>query len=264
MSDGLLRYLGSYRTLVEIVRPAVVTAILVGLWAALARAKLRGASRVTTWLAAAVPLVAWFAAMWALSAAGAFEPGRSEFPTLALAIVLPPLIGLMALARSARIASALDTAPAAWLVGIQVYRVLGGNFLVLWAFGAIPGEFALSAGIGDVLVGLLALPVAFYIASGGARGRAAAVAWNVFGVTDLLVAVTLGVLTSPGPLQRLALSHPNTAIATYPTVMTPAFAVPLSFILHGLSLWQLRRLSSKGRTGGSARGAGINRDKVTV
>jgi hypothetical protein len=25
--------------------------------------------------------------------------------------------------------------------------------------------------------------------------------------------------------------------------MTPAFAVPLSLILHGLSLWQLRRLS---------------------
>lgn len=248
MSDGLLRYLGSYRTLVEIVRPAVVTAILFGLWAALTRAKLRGASRVTTWLAVAVPLVAWFAGMWVLSAAGAFEAGRSEFPILPLAIVLPPLIGLVALTRSARIAAALDAAPLPWLVGVQVYRVIGGNFLVLWAYGAMPREFALSAGIGDVLVGLLALPVAFYLASDGARGRAAAVAWNILGVTDLLVAVTLGVLTSPGPLQRLALSHPNTAIATYPTVMTPAFAVPLSFILHGLSLWQLRRRRIASRT----------------
>jgi hypothetical protein len=28
-------------------------------------------------------------------------------------------------------------------------------------------------------------------------------------------------------------------------VLIPAFAVPLSLILHGLSLWQLRRSSSK-------------------
>ena len=42
-------------------------------------------------------------------------------------------------------------------------------------------------------------------------------------------------------LHLLALDHPNTFITTYPTVMTPAFAVPLSLILHGISLWQLRR-----------------------
>ncbi|HEX9237982.1 MAG TPA: hypothetical protein VF866_04395 [Xanthobacteraceae bacterium] len=39
------------------------------------------------------------------------------------------------------------------------------------------------------------------------------------------------------------LDHPNLLTTSYPTVMTPAFAVPLSLILHGLSLWQLRRRS---------------------
>ncbi len=151
------------------------------------------------------------------------------------------MVALKLLMRSGRIATAIDAVPPGWLVGIQIYRVIGGNFLALWAFGAIPGVFALPVGIGDVLVGLLALPAAFYLGSGAARGRLVAVAWNFLGIADLVTAVTLGALSSPGPLQHLALDHPNVLTASYPTVMTPAFAVPLSLILHGLSLWQLWR-----------------------
>jgi hypothetical protein len=108
--------------------------------------------------------------------------------------------------------------------------------------------FALPAGIGDVLVGLLALPVAFYLAAGAARGRAVAVAWNFLGIVDLINAVTLGALSSPGPQQHLALDHPNVLTSSYPTVMTPAFAVPFSLILHGLSLWQLWRRRTRRQT----------------
>ena len=41
-------------------------------------------------------------------------------------------------------------------MSIQVYRALGLIFLVLYAEGRLPGAFALPAGCGDVLVGLLA------------------------------------------------------------------------------------------------------------
>jgi hypothetical protein len=240
MSD----YLTFYGIAISIVRPAIVTLLLTGLWVALQRAPLPSRNRAGTWLAVALPLVAWLVLIWVVAAAGVFEAGRSRIPLVPLAVLLPPAIGLTALLRSGRIAAALDVAPPSWLVGIQVYRVLGANFLVLWAYGAIPGEFALPAGIGDVLVGLLALPAAFSLASGAANGRAVAVAWNLLGIADLVLAVTLGVLSSPGPQQRLALDHPNALVGTYPTVMTPAFAVPLSLILHGLSLWQLGRRRS--------------------
>jgi hypothetical protein len=145
------------------------------------------------------------------------------------------------LMSSRRIAAAIDAAPVSWLVGLQAYRVLGANFVVLWLFGAIPGEFALPAGIGDVLVGLLALPAALYVASGASRGRVVALLWNLLGIADLVQAVTLGILSSPGPLQRLGLDRPNLLTSSYPTVMTPTFAVPLSLILHSLALWQLWR-----------------------
>jgi hypothetical protein len=106
--------------------------------------------------------------------------------------------------------------------------------------------FALPAGLGDTLVGILALPVAGMVA----RNRWAGVAWNVLGVLDLTDAVLLGVLTTPGALQ-LIVPDRATAIGAYPLVLIPAFAVPLSVLLHAVSLRQLWRLAH--RTGSTAR-----------
>jgi hypothetical protein len=175
-----------------------------------------------------------------------FRPGAiGRVPAIPLAVLLPVLVGLPLLMRSRHLAAAIDATPPSWLIGLQVYRVLGAVFLVRWAAGQLPGEFALPAGTGDVLVGLLALPVAFFVHSRARGGQAAGYAWNVFGILDLVLALTLGFLTSPGRFQALALDHPNTTVGTYPLVMIPAFAVPLSLILHGLSLWQLRRTARR-------------------
>ena len=109
--------------------------------------------------------------------------------------------------------------------------------------GLLPAEFALPAGIGDILVGLTGLALAFWLPSGSALSRKAAYGSNVLELADLVIAVATGFLTSPGPLQQLALDHPNLLITAYPLVMVPAFAVPLAIILHILSLWQLNRQS---------------------
>src|SRR5215471_3350453 len=74
-------------------------------------------------------------------------------------------------------------------------------------------------GVGDVLVGLLALPVAFYLGSGRPGGRAVAYAWNWLGILDLAVALTLGFLSSPTRFQLLALDAPNRLVGAYPLVM---------------------------------------------
>jgi len=243
MPDDLRSYLSFYRLLVEVARPVIITALLVGLGVALRRAAaLPRAVRIATWLSVAVPLVAWFAVAWGAAVAGWFQQRVGALPVVPFAIVLPVLVGLIALTRSRQIAQALDRASPSWLVGIQVYRVIGGNFLVLWAYGALPGSFALPAGIGDVLVGVLAVPVALYVASRRRGEHVAAVAWNLLGIVDLLTAVTLGTLMTAGRAAPAATGVPN-LLAAYPTVMTPAFAVPLSLILHGLSLWQTRRRS---------------------
>ncbi len=234
-------------------RTIILALLLWGLWAGLRRAGLDRMERLVTWFGVAVPLLIWLFVVLGLAQAGLFRPGAiAPIPALPLAALLPVLLALPALVRSKNVAAALDAVPPSWLIGLQVYRVLGAVFLVRWAAGQIPGEFALPAGTGDVLVGLLALPVAFYVHSRERGSHAAGYAWNVLGVLDLALALTMGALTSPSPIQMLAFDHPNTGVGTYPLVMIPAFAVPLSLILHGLSLWQLHRAGRGARASGQA------------
>ena len=134
------------------------------------------------------------------------------------------------------------------MVGVQFYRVLGGGFVVLWSAGHLPWQFALPAGIGDIATGILAVVVAGMLARSASRAHGAARAGCLFGIADLIVAVSMGALTSPGLTHLVALDAPNMLISAYPLVMIPTFAVPLSIILHGVCLWKLHRLRAVGRT----------------
>jgi hypothetical protein len=154
------------------------------------------------------------------------------------------IIGLFVLLRSKSIAAVLDVTPASWLIALQVYRVFGGIFLANWVSGTVAGAFAWPAGIGDMLTGIMALPVAWRLASGAENGRSAAIAWNIFGLLDFAVAITMGTLSTPGPLQIFGLDIPA-SLVTYPSVLIPAFAVPSSILLHALSIWQLRRIARR-------------------
>lgn len=216
--------------------------ILYGLWRALGRAGVSRTPRALAWAAVAIVLAGWIATVWTLAANGVFQRELGKVPTLPIAIVLPVLLGVFVLTRSRAVGSLLDATPASWLVGLQVYRVLGGMFVVYWIRGAMPAAFALPAGIGDVLTGLLALPAAVWVASGLPIGRRIGIRWNVLGLFDFAVAVTMGMLTSPGPAHLLALDHPNVQIAMFPTAMVPGFVVPFSILLHVLSLRQLKRM----------------------
>ena len=114
-------------------------------------------------------------------------------------------------------------------------------FLALWAQGRMPGEFALPAGIGDVIVGATAPIVAWLNATRSPSAPSATLAWNILGIGDLIVAVGTGFLTSPTPYQLLAIDRPNLLISDYPFVLVPTIFVPLSIILHALSLRKLAR-----------------------
>ena len=230
-----------------VTRVAIHAAILAGLWLGLQRTGFSPGKRAAVWLAVAVPFTLWLAVVWSLALNGVFQPlaGVVRLPRLPVAVFLPLIVALPLLLRSRSIAAVLDATPAAWLVALQVYRVFGGIFLVNWAHGNAPGLFAWPAGIGDMLTGIMALPVALALASGSAGGRRGALLWNIFGLTDFAVAVTLGILSTPGPLQQFGFDIPVSQIGTYPTVLVPAFAVPSSILLHALSLRQLRRRGTR-------------------
>ena len=215
--------------------------IALGLWLGLENTDLTPGQRRMTWLAVVIPDTLWFAVAWSAAIHGAFITGTASLPLLPLAIFLPVIIGAPLLLLSKRLGQVLDAMPATWLIALQLYRVFGSWVLAAWLHGMLPGVFALPAGMADVLTGLFAVPAAIAVASGTAQGRKAAIAWNIFGLADFAVAITLGMITSPGRLQLIVPSVISIGAGAYPDVLTPAFVVPSSILLHALSLRQLIR-----------------------
>jgi hypothetical protein len=197
---------------------------------------------------AGVILIAWYGTVLTLSWFEFFHGAPDRIPTVELGLFAPIIVGAIVLARSEMLSRIIDAVPQSWLVGIQVYRTIGLVFLVLLGLGKLPAVFALPAGIGDVLVGVLA-PIVGFLYARGVNGREQFVrAWNALGIVDLVVAVGAGFLTSPSPIQLLSLGAPNELITAFPLVMIPVFAVPLSILLHLVSLMKLQRTSVQGTT----------------
>lgn len=221
----------------------VCTAVLATI-AYAARTRRRGAVRAP-YVLAAVGVVAWGVLAFVLAREDVFATDAgTTIPVIAFGIAVPIVAGI-ALLRVPGVRRAIERIPLQWLVGVQLYRVLGGLFLVAYARDEMPGEFALPAGIGDIAVGIAAVAVAYLVATrGAARARTAVLAWCAFGIADLVVAVGTGFFSSPSILQQLALDDPNLAITRYPFVLIPTFLVPVSILLHVYVIARLRERSA--------------------
>ena len=242
MTPQIPEYLATFETAVRL----LVAAIALGLiWIGATRMEGPAQSRYATAGALSVVFIAWLAIAQYLAAANVyFAASENAVPTLLLGLLIPLVTAVVALRQSASIRKLVSAIPLHWLVAAQVYRIAGGIFLVLWADGRMPWQFALPAGIGDVLTGCFAVIVAVLLAQRAPGALRAAYSWCLFGIGDLVVALTMGAMTSPGRAHLLALDAPNLLISSHPLVMVPTFAVPLALMLHGLVLWRMRRESA--------------------
>jgi len=213
-----------------IVQAVSSTLTWVGFYAGI-RALPGASARRSRWIVgSAAVAAAWLVGVFLLGAAGAF---RSEGPRIPLALAATLVLGYLLLLSPTfrRIVAAV---PQHWLIAIQTFRILGGVFLVRYFAGELPGLFALPAGIGDVATGLLAPFVAYAWYRGKPYARGAAIAWNLFGMADLVNAVVLGVLTGGGA-----------GGIVFPIVLVPVYAVPRALLLHSYSLIGLLRKTSQ-------------------
>jgi hypothetical protein len=126
------------------------------------------------------------------------------------------------------------------------------------ALGHLPALFALPAGLGDITTGIAAAFVIRRLAQG--TGRGAALWLNLFGLTDLIVALTLGALIG---FQLVNVTPTGTAISELPLVLIPTVEVPLLLALHITALPALVRASRTRMTARppapSRAGAGLSR-----
>jgi hypothetical protein len=225
----------------------VVAVALFGLHRAVRRAGLPARDRGRAFWSGSALVVVWLFAALALSWSGFYVGSPSRVPTLPFGLLIPIAAGVVLYFRSPLLRRIIDAAPQSWIVTVQTYRLEGVIFLILYAGGLLPGAFAWPAGVDDVIVGLLAPVVGIAYMRGSRRSAVWLQAWNLFGIADLVVAVATGFLTSPSPMQLLALDRPNELIGSFPLVMIPVFLVPLSVLLHLASLEKLHQTDPKKR-----------------
>jgi hypothetical protein len=223
----------------------VVATLTLGLARALRSAAWPDADRTKALWSISALLVGWLVVATATSIAGFYRPASGP-PTIQYALLTPIVVGVLAFLTWPLIRRIVASVSSAWLVGVQFYRVLGVIFVVLYAGRHLPGIFALPAGVGDTLVGILAPFVAASFARSPEASANRVRLWNLLGIADLVIALTLGFLTSPSPLQMIAFDRPSGLIAMFPLALIPVYAVPLSLLLHFASLQKLRQREKSG------------------
>jgi hypothetical protein len=235
---------------------AAALAIAGVVWLVLSRAAARSgvpaAARRSIQIGSALFLAAWLGAILLLAPDLAWLREQDPFylnPLIPFFGTVPLALMALALWRSPALRRAVVGIPLATLVGVHAWRVVGAVFVILYAMGRLPGHFALPAGWGDVAVGLTAPALALALARGVPGGRAVAIAWTALGLLDLVVAVGMGTgflapLLAPGLGSRVP---PAAAMAAFPMILVPTFAVPMSVGFHLLALVRLVRPATQAR-----------------
>jgi hypothetical protein len=178
---------------------------------------------------AAVVFGGWFTASAVIAGHGWYHT-RLGHGVPWLPVAAAGFLGLLLALRRIPVVARALTAPGtvSRLELPHAFRVAeGAAFLLIMALGHLPALFSLPAGLGDIAAGVAAPLVALRLARG--TGRRAALWFNAFGMTDLVVALTPGSLTG---FQLLNVTPSGAPISELPLALVPTAAVPLLFALH--------------------------------
>lgn len=191
-------------------------------------------------------LALWFGLVLYLGSRGAFagKPGSPPLPIF-LGLAIPLALFFAAYFGWGAFRSFILGADLRFVAAMQAWRWAGQRFLSLYALGVLPGLFAFPAGLGDMAIGITAPWIVLGLVRDPlfAASRRYAI-WNILGIVDFVVAVSMGVLCSglfPG-ITRLTGNVTTGAMSQLPLVLVPAYIVPFFIMLHLTGLFQARQL----------------------
>jgi hypothetical protein len=194
-------------------------------------------------LAVVIALTVWLLLVVLLGIAGAFvgPPGTPPLP-IAIGVAAPLALFFASLRLSQPFREFVLSLDLRLIAGMQAWRWAGLGFLSLYAHNVLPAVFALPAGLGDMAIGVTAPWIMLaLVREPGFAARGTFIRWNVLGILDLLVAISIGTVSTlfatgaPGEIS-------TAPMATLPLLLIPAFLVPLFLMLHTAALMQSRQL----------------------
>ena len=118
------------------------------------------------------------------------------------------------------------------LVAVHTWRILGIAFIWGVSQGILHPAFGIPAGVGDILIGVTAIPFAYFLREGFSWSKYALVVWSILGIGDLVNAISLGLITSP--------EFGNINNDNIPVDSSSYCRCTSCTILHGITLYRLR------------------------
>ena len=192
-------------------------------------------------------LVLWLGLVLFLGSQGAFI-GNADSPPLRifLGLAIPLAVFFAAYFGWSSFRTFILGADLRFVAAMQAWRWAGQHFLWLYAWGVLPGLFAFPAALGDMAIGLTAP----WMVLGLVRNPLFAASrrymmWNILGIVDFVVAVSMAVLTSGlfHGICALIGNVTSSPMARLPLVLIPAYVVPFFSMLHVTALFQARQLA---------------------
>jgi hypothetical protein len=210
----------------------LTAAALMTVWIALVRNRRDGAGTLA--IAGMVLIALGWAALWAwyppLSAMRLNPPPGGQ-----VAAILTLVVGLPALLVFGTVRRLFASINPASLVVLGPWRIVFGSILwVLGALGGLPKAFFLTAGLGDIVVGLWAIAI---LTRRTSARPGEVIAWNIVGLVDLLHVLVLAAIN----LRPFYLNQP----AIPPANLLPLVGVPTFIAIHVMTLWAIVHASKR-------------------
>ncbi|MDA0194335.1 MAG: hypothetical protein O2887_04610 [Bacteroidetes bacterium] len=178
----------------------------------------------------------WLLIQAVLSFSGFYHNFESSPPRF-LFVLAPPIIGIIYLFINKASRAYIMGIPLNVLTYLHVIRI-PVEIVLWWLFqnGLIPKLMTFEGRNYDIIAGITAPFIGYFLLSKKTKNRVGVLIWNFFTLGLLLNIVINAIISTPYPFQLQAFDQPNVAIFYFPFIWLPSFIVPIVLFCHLASI----------------------------
>ncbi|MDF2454959.1 MAG: hypothetical protein K0R51_952 [Cytophagaceae bacterium] len=169
-----------------------------------------------------------------------FYTVTDSIPPRFLLLAGPPLLFILLLFCTPQGRAFVDRLDLQTLTMLHIIRI-PVELVLFWLFffGVVPEVMTYEGRNFDILSGLTAPLVFYFVFIKNKIGRKAFLIWNFICLGLLFNIVIHAVLSAPSPFQKMAFDQPNVAVLHFPFIWLPCCVVPLVLLSHLAAIRQL-------------------------
>jgi hypothetical protein len=190
-------------------------------------------------------LCAWILFIGLVSLSG-FIQDFSTIPPRFVVILLPTIAFMLYVGFSTKGREYSTWFPLKALTYLQAFRIIVEYGLwQLYQEGIVPIQMTWDGRNIDVLIGLTAIPVAYFSFNKPLLSKYILLVWNILGIAAVTNILIVALLSTPTSLRVFMNEPANTFIGHFPFAYLPGLLVPAAYLMHILSIrkiWSERNL----------------------